>query len=92
MARHPNRSTCMAAIALTIACPIFDACGQSAGGTFRIDQVTISGGGTLEGGAFGLSGTVGQPTTAVSSGGTFTLHAGARISSDTIFHNGFEAN
>lgn len=65
--------------------------GQSGGGTFNIDHVTVTGGGALSGGTFGLKGTVGQPLVSDSSGGTFALKSGARVLSDSIFANGFES-
>jgi hypothetical protein len=44
---------------------------------FTIDWYTIDGGGgTSTGGAFSLSGTIGQPDAGVMSGGTFTLTGG----------------
>lgn len=79
---------CSAILVLTV---FQNASGQSDGGSFGIDHVTITGGGTLSGGAFGLKGTFGQPLIGNSSGGPFTLEAGARLSSDSIFSSGFES-
>jgi hypothetical protein len=64
---------------------------QSSGGKFSIDHVTVTGGGTLSGGAFGLKGTFGQPIAGNSSGGSFAIEAGARLSTDSIFSSGFES-
>jgi len=69
--------------------------GQSGGGAFRIDPVVVSGGGaTLDGDAFRLSGTIGQPATALLSASGFQMHDGfwrpAAPTSDVIFANGFD--
>lgn len=65
------------------------------GGTYRIDSAVIADGGTtLGGGAFRISGTVGQPTTHVLTGSTLRFYAGfwspATSTSDVIFSNGFD--
>ena len=50
---------------------------QTASAQFSIDWYTIDGGGgTSAGGAFQLSGTIGQHDTGVMSGGNFTLTGG----------------
>ncbi len=64
---------------------------QSSGGSFRIDAVTLTPGGTVAGGAFSLKGNFGQPLAGPASGGAYALNAGAIGTADSIFHNGFEA-
>ena len=70
---------------------------QSGGGPYVIAPVTIAGGGaTLGGGAFQLSGTVGQPATAVLSASRYRLQDGfwapapGASPGDLIFADGFD--
>ncbi len=68
---------------------------QSGGGAFQINPVVISGSGaTLDGGSFRVSGTIGQPATALLSASEFQMHDGfwrpAAPTSDVIFANGFD--
>jgi len=51
---------------------------SAAGQEFEVNWFTVDGGGGMEstGGAFRLSGTIGQPDAGVMSGGTFTLTGG----------------
>ena len=64
------------------------------GGDFEITRSTIDGGGgTSSGGAFSLTGTIGQhdASPVTSSGGGFLLSGGFWAkSNDTIFSDGFE--
>jgi len=64
-------------------------------GAFKINPVVISGSGaTLDGGSFRVSGTIGQPATALLSASEFQMHDGfwrpAAPTSDVIFANGFD--
>lgn len=69
---------------------------QSAGGSYEIAPTSIAGGGaTLSGGAFRLSGTIGQPATRMLSAAGYRLYDGfwapaSTPSSDLIFANGFD--
>ncbi len=63
---------------------------------FLISQHVIAGGGVEQARSpcFDLTGTIGQPVTGRTQGGTFTLDAGfwgAPTSTDSIFRTGFEA-
>ena len=50
--------------------------GMKASAQFTIDSFTIDGGGTSTGGAFALSGTIGQPDAGTMSGGNYSLAGG----------------
>lgn len=68
---------------------------QSSGGPYRIDEAAIaSGGATLGGGTFELSGTVGQPAATTLAATGFRLYDGfwspATATSELIFANGFD--
>ena len=68
---------------------------QSSGGPYTIDKAVIaSGGATLTGATFRLSGTVGQPATTRLSATGFSLNDGFWApegpASDRIFSNGFD--
>jgi hypothetical protein len=68
---------------------------QSSGGPYRIDSAVIAGGGaTLSGGAFQLSGTVGQPATSMLGASSYRLYDGFWVPTsplnDLIFANGFD--
>jgi hypothetical protein len=63
--------------------------------TYRVESAVIaSGGATLDGGAYRLRGTLGQPATARLSAATFRLYDGfwspRIVTSDSIFANGFD--
>ncbi|MBO9662813.1 hypothetical protein [Dokdonella sp.] len=80
-------------LALLFAC--IPAGAQSTGGAYAIDKAVVAGGGaTLGAGAFRLSGTLGQPAIATSSGSAYSLQDGfwtaAGTGSDRIFANGFD--
>lgn len=66
------------------------------GGPYAIAPATIAGGGgTLTGGSFKLSGTIGQPATTTLSAASYRLQDGfwapaSAAPNDTIFANGFE--
>ena len=83
-------------LVLSIALPgARPALAQSSGGPFAIDPATIAGGGaTLSGGQFRLSGTIGQPATAMLGASTYRLHDGfwkpVSPPSDLIFADGFD--
>jgi len=70
---------------------------QSSGGAYAMERhVVAGGGGASTGGAYALSGTIGQPEAhAVASGGGFQLSGGfwrakAAAPADAVFANGFE--
>jgi hypothetical protein len=65
---------------------------QSNGGPYRIEPASIAnGGGTLAGGSFQLSGTLGQAQTSTLSGSQYRFHGGFWAPpSDTIFASGFD--
>jgi hypothetical protein len=69
---------------------------QSSGGPYVIDRVAIAGGGSpLGGGAYRLSGTLGQSATATLAASPFTMFDGfwtpvSLSTSDRIFANGFD--
>jgi hypothetical protein len=86
----PARIACI--LVLMVAAIAGDASAQSSGGPYRLAPVAIaSGGGTLSGGSFGLSGTFGQASTAVASAPGYTFYAGIWAPlSDVIFANNFE--
>jgi hypothetical protein len=80
-------------IALIFACA--GAMPAQAGDTYGIERAVIANGGaTLAGGAFRLSGTVAQPVTSSTDGGSYRLAAGFWTSSagaaDRIFADGFD--
>ena len=81
-------------IALIFACA--SAMPAHAGGTYGIERAVIAdGGATLAGGAFRLSGTVGQPVTSSTDGASYRLDAGFWSASsaeqtDRIFADGFD--
>ncbi len=81
--------------AMAVLCALPADVPAQAGGTFRIDSAVIAGGGaTLDGGAFRLSGTVGQPATSPLGGANYVMRDGfwtpAANTSDEIFMNGFD--
>jgi hypothetical protein len=85
--RAATAAFAMAAAAVAIA--------QSSGGPYAIEKAVIaSGGATLAGGSFRLSGTVGQPATTRLSATGFSLNAGfwapEGSAPDSIFSNGFD--
>ena len=68
---------------------------QSSGGVFAIDPASIAGGGgTLIGGAFQLTGTIGQPAASTLAASSYSLYDGfwapASALTDLIFANGFD--
>jgi hypothetical protein len=82
-------------LALTLPVPgafLGSARAQSSGGTFAIDPAADAGGAaTLSGGQFRLSGTVGQPATALLVAAGYQLEGGFHpILSDQIFAGGFD--
>ena len=85
-------------ILVVLLCASGFAFAQSSGGDFEIIKSTIdSGGGTSLGGAFSLSGSIGQHDAnhQLSSGGEFALAGGFWVNApinDVIFKNGFETN
>ena len=83
-------------VALATLLPVaFPALAQS-GGAYRVDRSVIgAGGATSSGGAFRLSGTVGQPLTDALGAGAYRLYDGfwspaSRPVTDEIFANGFD--
>lgn len=86
--------------AVAAACVLFcagnnHADAQASGGRYRMESAVIAGGGaTLSGGAFQLSGTLGQPATAVLAAPNYRMYDGfwvpATALSDLIFANGFD--
>ena len=69
---------------------------QSKGAGFAVNWYSIDGGGGLQstGPGFALSGTIGQPEAATSTGGTFSLTGGfwaIRSDSSKVFCDGFES-
>lgn len=82
------------ALGMIITWPVL-AFAQSSGGPYRIAVATIAGsGGTLYGGPFVFSGTIGQPATAWLSASGYSLHDGfwapAAPPGDAIFADGFD--
>jgi hypothetical protein len=65
---------------------------QSSGGPYRIEPVAVAnGGGRLSGGAYQLSGTLGQSQVSTSSAPGYRLYSGFWApTSDVIFVNGFD--
>ena len=68
---------------------------QSSGGSFSIRTHSIDGGGQRStGGAFAITGVIGQPDAGVHAGGAFVLRGGLlqrrRILPPAIFRDGFE--
>ena len=96
--RHSIRSVLKFSRAVTAAFAIAAAAvaiAQSSGGPYTIDKAAIaSGGATLTGATFQLSGTIGQPETTRLSAAAFSLNDGfsapAGPASDSIFSNGFD--
>jgi hypothetical protein len=103
-AQHSKRKEAMERFAKSCVAALFGvasvfaahAAAQSSGGSFRIERSVIAGGGgLLGGGAFQLSGTVGQNATTHLSGSRFGFDAGfwpgpADSPTDSIFANSFE--
>lgn len=99
-ARIRSRAAYIAALCAALAAtPRNEASAQAAGGGFALRRVVVaSGGGTSTGGAFSLSGTVGQAEAQpVASGGSFALRGGywaesaaVVVRDDPLFANGFE--
>jgi len=71
--------------------------GEGASGTEIIKSVIANGGGSSTGASFQLDGTVGQPVTGQSSGGSFVLQSGfwtggaGEPQPEIIFKDGFES-
>ncbi|MBX3690978.1 hypothetical protein [Dokdonella sp.] len=87
------RQPCLA-LAATLAASAAVVAAQS-GGEFSIRRSTIdTGGGYSTGGAYALTGTIGQPDPGQAGSGTYTVHGGFWASplstGDLIFANGFE--
>lgn len=94
---HHIRLTGFTALLALLAVVPAEASAQSASGPYVIAPVAIvGGGGTLGGGSFVLSGTLGQPATTLLTAGTYRLQDGfwapasAPETDDTIFINGFD--
>ena len=94
---HHIRLTGFAALLALLGAAPAMAPAQSAGGPYTIAPVAIAGGGgTLSGGSFVLSGTLGQPATTQLAAGAYRLYDGfwapvpASQQDDTIFINGFD--
>ena len=77
---------------LLIAVYVPGAGAQSSGGPYRIAPAMVAnGGGTLGGGAFQLSGTLGQAQVSTSAASGYRLYSGFWApTSDVIFANGFD--
>lgn len=88
--------TVAVATLLPIACLAPSRSPAQAGGAYRIDRAAIGdGGATSSGGAFRLSGTVGQPATDMLGAGGYRLYDGfwgpaSLPATDEIFANGFD--
>lgn len=82
------RAVCAAAISVA-----GYAFAQSGGNYVMQKQVIGSGGATASGGAYQLTGTVGQHAVAVSCANNYSVHSGFWVGvsqTDVIFRNGFE--
>lgn len=90
MRRH-IKNLCLAALLPTVLCAP-SAGAQSSGGPYRVAPVTVAnGGGVLSGGAFQLSGTLGQAPASTSSAAGYLFYGGFWApASDVIFANGFD--
>ena len=77
---------------LLIAAYVSGADAQSSGGPYRIAPVAVAnGGGTLRGGPYELSGTLGQAQVSTSAAVGYRLYSGFWAPlSDVIFANGFD--
>lgn len=94
MQRHRVLIVALATL-VPVACLVPARTPALAGDAYRIDRAAIGAGGTSSGGAFRLSGTVGQPATSTLDAGAYRLYDGfwgpaSRPASDEIFANGFD--
>ncbi len=79
---------------LLLVCASGLAVAQSSGGSFRLRAHSIDGGGQgSSGGAFVVTGSIGQPDAGVHAGGTFRLTGGlwgTARGDDVLFRDGFD--
>lgn len=98
---RPSRPRCRlglwqrVAVGLLLAAPLA-LTAQSSGGSYAMPrQLIASGGARISSGSTSLTGSIGQSTAAVATGGSYELSGGfhVRVSSplpDALFRNGFE--